>query len=720
MNPVRLRIRLRGIVQGVGFRPFVHSLARRHGLNGFVLNTSAGLVTEVEGDPAELTLFRHALSAEAPPLAWVQETETTELPATGEIGFGIRESQAVTGEFALISPDVATCAACLADIADPANRRFSYPFTNCTNCGPRYTIIRDIPYDRPNTTMAEFPMCPACQAEYDDPADRRFHAQPNACPVCGPSLSAPIEEARRRLAAGEILAIKGLGGYHLACDARNEAAVRSLRARKRRSDKPFAVMARNLAAAESLCEVTETDRAALLGPCHPIVILPSRQEWPAVAPGNPTLGVMLPYAPLHHLLFEGAPYDVLVMTSGNLSEEPIVVHNVEAVTRLGGVADWFLTHNRDIYMRADDSVVRAFEGRQRVLRRSRGFAPQTLDLGRAVPELLAVGGELKNAFCLTKGHHAILSQHIGDLENYETLVFFQETLANLKKLFRVGPRAIAHDLHPGYLSTRFALEIPNLPKIGVQHHHAHIASCMLENGLDGEVTGVAFDGTGYGTDGAIWGGEFLVAGYAGFTRRVHIRYASLAGGDAAIREPWRSALAYVPHVAGVQEQKQRVVRRMIETGLNTVQTSSCGRLFDAVAAIIGLRHEVNFEGQAAIELEAIADPSVDTRYEFCLAGEELDFRPAIQSIAASSEPRPVIAARFHNTVADAIVHTCRHIGLPRVCLSGGTFQNIKLLSRIVPALRRAGFTVYLHEKVPPNDGGIALGQAAIAAASAPW
>ena len=714
MSQTRLRIRLRGIVQGVGFRPFVHNLALRHGLNGFVLNSSAGLVTEVEGDAAKLASFRAALLTEAPPLAWIQDSEATELAPTGEAGFTIRDSLALTGEFALISPDVATCAECLRDIDDPSNRRYGYAFTNCTNCGPRYTIIRDIPYDRPNTTMAAFHMCAACRAEYDNPADRRFHAQPNACPDCGPALSGSIAEAQRRLAAGEIVAIKGLGGFHLACDARSETAVCRLRTRKKRSDKPFAVMTRYV---EAIAEASETDYAALRSPSHPIVILRARVNWPAVAPGNPTVGVMLPYTPLHHLLFRDAPFDALVMTSGNLSEEPIVVDNREAETRLKGVADWYLTHDRDIYMRADDSVVRSFEGRARVLRRSRGYAPQTLDLGRNVPELLAVGGELKNAFCLTKGRHAILSQHIGDLENYETLVFLEETLGNLKKLFRVEPGAIAHDLHPGYLSTRYALGIEGLPKIGVQHHHAHIASCMLENGLDGEVTGVAFDGTGYGTDGAIWGGEILSASYASFTRLAHIRYAPLAGGDAAVREPWRAALAYVERVKGVPEQKQRVVRRMIETGLNTVQTSSCGRLFDAVAAIIGLRHEVNFEGQAAIELEAIALDREERRYEFELREGELDFRPAFAEIAASREERGVIAARFHNTVAEAIVAACREADLERVCLSGGTFQNMRLLGRVVPALRRAGFAVYLHEKVPPNDGGIALGQAAVAAAT---
>ena len=431
---------------------------------------------------------------------------------------------------------------------------------------------------------------------------------------------------------------------------------------------------------------------------------------------------MLPYTPLHHLLFQDAPYDALVMTSGNLSEEPIVVDNQDALAapaRRGRLVPHPQPRHLHARRRFRGPQLRRPPSESSAARAAMRHRPSTWDA--PFPSCSPCGGELKNAFCLTKGHHAILSQHIGDLENYETLVFFQETLANLKKLFRVEPRAIAHDLHPGYLSTRYALDIPDLPKIGVQHHHAHIASCMLENGLDGEVIGVAFDGTGYGTDGAIWGGEFLVAGYAGFTRRAHIRYAPLAGGDAAIRQPWRSALAYVRCIEGVPEERQRVVRRMIETGLNTVQTSSCGRLFDAVAALIGLRLEVNFEGQAAIELEAIADLAVEARYDFALTGDELDFRPAIESIAASHEPRPTIAARFHNTVAAAIVETVRQIGresgLQRVCLSGGTFQNMKLLAGTVPALRSAGFEVYLHEKVPPNDGGIALGQAAIAACS---
>jgi hydrogenase maturation protein HypF len=741
----RVRIRLRGIVQGVGFRPFVHNLAWELKLGGYVLNSSAGLVAEVEGDPAALERFIQTVTQQPPPLAWVQEAECSELDALGEESFAIRPSATATGEFALVSPDVATCADCRGDVADPAGRRFGYPFTNCTNCGPRYTIIRDIPYDRPKTTMAGFAMCAACRAEYEDPRNRRFHAQPNACPECGPSLwggppglpsqNDALHQARSRLAAGEILAIKGLGGFHLACDARNESAVRRLRARKRRSDKPFALMARDLAAIEEVCEVSDADRAALTSPRSPIVILPRKAEAAlpeAIAPGNRTIGIMLPYTPLHHLLFADAPYGLLVMTSGNLSEEPIVVSNGEAQQRLAGVADWFLLHNRDIYMRVDDSVVRTFEGAERVLRRSRGYAPLTMDLGRAVPELLACGGELKNAFCLTKGRHAILSQHIGDLENYETLVFFEETLANLKRLFRVEPHAVAYDLHPLYLSTRYALDIPNLPKVGVQHHHAHIASCMAENGLSGQVIGVAFDGSGYGPDGAIWGGEFLVAGYAGFERRAHLRYIPLAGGDAAVREPWRAALGYlVDSGAGafacqfVPEERVRIVRLMIEKGVNTVRTSSCGRLFDAVAAIVGLRQAVTFEGQAAIELEMAAQDGVAERYPFEIEGDgpwELDFRPAIERIvreAAAGVPQGVVSARFHNTLADAIVETCRRIRgetkLARVCLSGGTFQNMRLLTTAAPALRAAGFQVVLHAKVPPNDGGIALGQAAIAA-----
>jgi hydrogenase maturation protein HypF len=712
----RVRITLGGIVQGVGFRPFVYRLARQHGLAGFARNTASGLVIEVEGDAVDS--FAAAVRAEAPPLARVDSAELVELPCAGERDFTIRASGAPSDEFAMIAPDVATCDACLREIRDPADRRHEYPFTNCTGCGPRYTIIGNTPYDRPNTTMRGFTMCPACRAEYEDPADRRYHAQPNACPECGPSLSMPIGEIRERLARGEILAIKGLGGFHLACDAANREAVERLRARKRRSQKPFALMCPDLEVVRALCDLSAADRAVLESRERPIVVLPRRGEALShCAPGVRTLGVMLPYTPLHHLLFDRAPYAALVMTSGNLSEEPIVVANEQAHERLGAIADAVVTHNRDIYMRADDSIVQTVDGSPRLLRRSRGYAPGVIELPFDCGELLACGADLKNTFCLVKGRHAILSPHIGDLEHYETQRFFEETLANLKKLFRVSPRVVAHDLHPLYASTRFAESLDGVRRIPVQHHHAHIASSMAENGLDGDVLGVAFDGTGYGTDGCIWGGEFLVARYSGFERYDHLRYFPLAGGDAAVREPWRAALALAPGATfpGVPEASLRVVRRLLETGLHTVETSSCGRLFDAVAALIGLRTEVTYEGQAAIELEALADPAETGLYP----RDGLDFRPAIAAIRRDTAPAPAIAARFHNTVADAIVETCRRMradtGLNRVCLSGGTFQNRLLLSRVLPALRAAGLDVFLNLRVPPNDGGIALGQAIVAA-----
>jgi hydrogenase maturation protein HypF len=740
LPPTRRRVRaqLRGIVQGVGFRPFVHNLALELRLGGYVMNSSAGLVVEAEGDSDSIDCFILRLKDEAPPLAWIQSCEREELPTAGETAFRIRAS-VEAGEFSLVSPDIATCPECLRELLDPADRRYHYPFINCTRCGPRYTITEDIPYDRAKTTMVGFPLCPECRAEYEDPANRRYHAQPNACARCGPALSSTVEDAQRRLAAGEILAVKGLGGYHLACDARNESAVRTLRERKRRTGKPFAVMARDVAAAAEVCALSEADCAALASPRRPIVILP-RNAAPlpeAIAPANRTLGVMLPYAPLHHLLFDGAPYSLLVMTSGNLSEEPIVAETGEAETRLAPLADGFLHHNRPIHMRADDSVVRTFEGVERVLRRSRGFAPRPIHLGRELGELLACGGELKNCFCLTKGTHAILSQHIGDLENYETLVFFEQTLANLKRLFRVTPRAVAHDLHPLYMSSNFARSL-GLPLVGVQHHHAHIASCMAENALEGEVIGVAFDGTGYGTDGAIWGGEFLVAGYAGFQRPFHLRYVPLAGGDAAIREPWRAALAYLTDAIGtralqlwqelpqcpanpVDPRSLRTVAHMMAAGVNTARSSSCGRLFDAVAALTGLRRSVTYEGQAAIELEAAAQAGEAAPYPFAFDADTLDFRPAIERIALdaiSGVAAPEISARFHNTVAEAITETCfkirRDTRLGRVCLSGGTFQNMLLLKLATRGLRQAGFEVFLHAQVPPNDGGIALGQAVIA------
>jgi hydrogenase maturation protein HypF len=747
----RKQIRVSGIVQGIGFRPFVYRLAERFRLHGWVQNTSEGVQMEVEGNLEAIDSFLQGLAGEPPPFAHIEEIAVTELPPSGETGFAILQSAEEDGQFVLVSPDLATCEDCRSDFTHPENRRFGYPFTNCTNCGPRYTIIRDIPYDRHRTTMAAFQMCPACQAEYDDPAGRRYHAQPNACGVCGPSLilepgepaggsAEIISEAQRLLAAGQVLAIKGLGGFHLACDAENDTAVRQLRERKRRSDKPFGLMAPDLETIEQFCFVSDADREALLSVERPIVILPRRipsLTSSAVSPGNKTLGVMLPYTPLHHLLFDGATYRVLVMTSGNMSEEPIMTRNDEARERLGGVADAFLFHNRDIYMRTDDSVVRSFEGQPRVLRRSRGYAPLPIDLGAAMPEVLACGAGLKNTVCLTKGRYALLSQHIGDLENYKTLQFFRETLEQMKKMFRVKPRVAAYDLHPNYLSTRFALELDGVEKIGVQHHHAHVVSCMAENHLNGKVIGVAFDGTGYGLDCQIWGGEFLIAGLADFERRAHFRYVPLAGGDQAIREPWRAALSYLMETFGAERpwldlppgreiaaKKLEFVETMIRRRVNTVQTSSCGRLFDAVASILGLRHEVSYEGQAAIELEMIACEGVGESYSFEIEDGEpwqVDMRPAIHSIVDDVRrgvPAGVISARFHNAVAAVVTEVCGRLRkaekLNRVCLSGGTFQNVYLLTRALAGLRGNGFEVFLHSRVPANDGGVSLGQAVVA------
>ncbi len=732
---MRKQIRIRGTVQGVGFRPFVRNLARRLGIGGFVRNTEAGveIEAEIEGEGRQIAVFLERLRTECPPLARIAEIDVADLEPAGETGFEIRQSARPVGDFALVPPDIATCDDCLRDLNDPANRRYLYPFTNCTNCGPRYTIIQDVPYDRAATTMAGFRMCGACEAEYHEPSDRRFHAQPNACAECGPRISAALEEVRGWLADGRIVAIKGLGGYHLACDAANDGAVRLLRERKRRGNKPFALMVCSLKDAARLCLVDDEAARELTGPRRPIVLLRRRPEAmvsTAVAPGLPDLGVMLPYTPLHHLLFAGGEFRALVMTSGNLSEEPIVSRE-EELPRLRHLADRFLTHNRPIRTAVDDSVVRLFRGRPVVLRRSRGFAPAPIDLGRPLPALAAAGGEIKNTFCLTTGHYGILSQHIGDLENYETLVFFRETLDHMQRFFRVKPCAVAHDLHPGYLSTRAALEM-NLPAIGVQHHHAHAASCMAEHRLEGKAIGVAFDGTGYGTDGAIWGGEVLVCDYAGFERRFHLRYIPLAGGDTAVREPWRAALAYLrdaglgpadaPALAGVDERRMRVVSTMIDRRFQTVDTSSCGRLFDAVSALLGVCLESRYEAEAAMELEAIADGDT-AAFGFELSGEEIDLRETVRALAGAlrrGDSVATLAARFHHTLARAIVAACGQVrrtdGLRRVCLSGGSFQNMRLLETTVAGLERAGFEVYWQSEVPPNDGGLSLGQAVIACA----
>jgi hydrogenase maturation protein HypF len=739
-STIRKRIEVRGIVQGVGFRPFVYRIAQHWGIHGFVLNSSQGVVIEAESDEVAMGRFLEALQHELPPLARIDELKTAVLEPRGEQSFLIHHSE-VSGKFSLVPPDVAMCDDCRRELLSADDRRFRYPFTNCTNCGPRYSIIRDIPYDRPKTTMDEFPMCAQCQAEYEDPANRRFHAEPNACSECGPTLSGVgLEGTRSLLAEGAVVAIKGLGGFHLACNAFDSSAVDRLRERKRRSGKAFAIMPRDLETAERLCYLNRAERESLLSARRPIVLLQARKEIgiaPGVAPGQNRLGVMLPYTPLHQLLFEGArSFDALVMTSGNLSEEPIVCDNHAALARLRGLADHFLLHNRRIQTRVDDSVVQVFEGREYPVRRSRGYAPEPIDLGRPVREILACGGDLKNTLCLTKGHYAILSQHMGDLENLETMDFFRETLGHLKRFFRVSPAAAAYDLHPNYLSTRFALEESGMPTVGVQHHHAHIASCMADNGLSGPVIGVALDGTGYGTDGQIWGGEFLVCDYAKFERRAHLRYTPLPGGDSAIRQPWRSALAYLRESFGnealslvsrlmpsVPPTRIAFVNTMIERGIQTVQTSSCGRLFDALASITGVRHEVTYEGQAAIELEMIA--AADSQaYPFQLTQDDpvvIDTRPLIESAvrdALAGEAPGVISARFHRTLGRIIAEICIRVRasdhLNRVCLSGGTFQNLRLLEHAVSGLRKLGFEVYVHRHVPPNDGGLSLGQALIA------
>ena len=750
---VRKAIAVCGIVQGVGFRPYIHRLAVERQLVGRVCNTAAGVSIEVQGPSAAVDDFLARLPAEAPPLARITEISVHDVPCNGDQDFQILTTHRDTPVSTLIAPDVAVCEECLHEMFDPGNRRYCYPFINCTNCGPRFTIVRDIPYDRPFTTMAVFRMCPACRAEYEDPRDRRFHAQPNACWACGPRVELwdgegkhiagadPVGETILRLQQGAVAAIKGLGGFHLACDAANVDAVRTLRERKRRVEKPFAVMAPDLDAVEQFCVVDATARQLLRSVQRPIVLLPRRDNAAIaheVAPFNRYLGAFLPYTPLHYLLFAGAPFAGLVMTSGNLSEEPICIANHEAVRRLRQLADVFLVHNRDILLRCDDSVVRLSGARPRQLRRSRGFVPVPVFLRDEVPPVLAVGGELKNTICLTKGRHAFLSQHIGDLENAESYSFFKEAVEHLRRILEIEPAAIAYDLHPNYFSTRWALEQVGLRQIGVQHHHAHIASCMAENHLGGRVIGFALDGTGYGTDGHIWGGEVLLADYGGFERAAHLAYVPLPGGEAAIREPWRMAVSYLVHhfgcdfvrdlplVANVAEKTLNVLFRMMEQGINSPLTSSCGRLFDAVAALAGLRREVNYEAQAAIELE-MAIPSYydESAYPFDLLddgeGWIIDTRAVFEGILRDLSREVTagdISRRFHNGLVEVLcaiaVRLRERSALERVCLSGGTFQNAYLFERVCHRLRDAGFQVFTHGEVPAGDGGLSLGQALVA------
>ncbi|MBC6934829.1 MAG: carbamoyltransferase HypF [Chloroflexi bacterium] len=743
-------IHITGVVQGVGFRPFVYKLARQHGLVGWVRNTSAGVDIRAEGEPESLQAFLDALTAQAPPLARIDSLTAADSPPEYHAAFEIRYSEAQQGAFQPISPDIALCADCRHELLDPADRRCRYPFINCTNCGPRFTIITDIPYDRPLTTMADFALCAACEAEYHDPADRRFHAQPVACPDCGPQVwledgggttargDAAIRQAVDTLRAGKILAIKGLGGFHLACDATNAAAVTELRRRKGRVAKPFALMMADLEMVKRHCLVSEVEARMLTSPAAPIVLLRRRPEAAAVAaevaPGQAVLGVMLPYTPLHVLLFEdGMP--PLVMTSGNLSEEPIVTDNAEARARLPALADAFLMHDRSIHIRTDDSVMRVFNDEELPVRRSRGYAPYPVRLPFDMPPMLAVGAELKNTFCVTRDSYAFMSHHIGDLENYETALSFEQGITHFERLFRIQPQQIIHDQHPDYLSTRYAqtrAEAEGLPRLAVQHHHAHIAACMAENRHPGDrpVIGVCFDGTGYGTDGTIWGGEFLIADYRGFERAAHLKPLPLPGGDAATRKPARIALAYLlacglapdddlPPLRALPPVERDIIHKQVAAGLNTPLTSSMGRLFDAVSALAGICQAVTYEGQAAIELEAVVDPAESGAYDFDTA-DVINPADALRQIVAdyrAGVSPAAIAARFHNGAArmirDACLRLSERYGLDEVALSGGVFQNVTLLGKTLPLLCQAGLRVYTHRLVPPNDGGLALGQAAI-------
>ncbi len=754
----RHAIAVSGIVQGVGFRPFVYDLATRLGLNGFVRNETGGVLIEVEGELDSLERFFGELTSRPPPLARIDDVRWSMRRPRGDPRFRIENSQSEGSSSIFVSPDVATCDLCLRELFDPGDRRYRYPFLNCTHCGPRLTIVRAAPYDRQRTTMASFAMCPACRAEYEDPRDRRFHAQPIACPACGPRLrvldsrghEVETQEALNfgvaLLKQGKIVALKGLGGYHLACLAGDGKAVAELRKRKQRDQKPLAIMVEDVAAARDLCEVSPAEEAVLRSSGRPIVLLrrrPGAKIAPLVAPANPTLGVMLPYTPLHHVILRelnGAP---LVMTSGNRSDEPIAYDDEDAVARLAAIADVFLTHDRPIHLRCDDSVTRIVASEELPLRRSRGYAPAPLELPLACPvPTLALGGQLKVTFALGRGRHAFLSHHLGDLDYYEAYRASVESINHYQGLFAFTPELIVHDLHPDYATTRYAAEIDSaIPRLAVQHHHAHVASCMADNGLDLPVIGVAFDGTGFGTDGAVWGGEFLTGDYRGFSRAAHFRYVALPGGEQAIREPWRMAAAYLADAdQGDSLLAERVprpalaaVQRLIDRRTNCPDTSSVGRLFDAVAALAGVRDRVSYEGQAAMELEWLAtevSPADVAPFDFVLIENPandspilIDTRPLFTELAAGLRrgcPAPIIAGRFHSTLVEIVAQVCCRLrqrsGLDVVVLSGGVFQNALLTTEVVARLERAGFRVHRHRRVPPGDGGLSLGQLAVAAA----
>ncbi len=769
---IRRRIQVGGVVQGVGFRPYIYRLASQERLVGTIANDTSGVTIEVEGTDAAVESFLRRLPKEIPPLALVSSIAVLQIPAIGEDGFRILHSDARGAISAQIPADAATCADCLREMMDPADRRYRYPFINCTNCGPRFTITRSIPYDRPQTSMSAFPMCAPCQAEYDDPLNRRFHAQPNACWTCGPSLSLVdcsgasiaavdcIEEVTRRILAGEILAIKGIGGFHLVVDATNEAAVMKLRLRKHRFGKPLAVMFKDADAVSTQCVTSALERSLLMRVERPIVLIHRKSHdliAHSVAPDLPWFGAFLPYAPLHHLLFASGTVKALVMTSANLTDEPIAIDNNEALARLAQIADAFLIHDREILQRCDDSVLQIVEGHPQILRRARGFVPLALKLPLHAPPLLAVGGHLKNTFCLAAGHNAYQSQHLGDLENLPGMQFFEEALTHFKHTFEVEPEVIAHDMHPRYSSTQWAQK-QNLPRLPVQHHHAHIASCMAEHDQTGRVIGLALDGTGFGTDGHIWGGEVLLCTYSEFARFGHLKYAPMPGGDAAIREPWRMAFSqllasmgeqvFAPQTVkrlGASQSSMRLMQRMIGRGINSPMTSSCGRLFDAAAALITQRHFADYEAQAAIELEAkagfnegqISAAMADPVYGIRIIPGSTNWSPEVgNSIPWQLDPAPLFRAimadldagqdasaisyRFHEAVAHAYVELAvlarTFTGIERLCLSGGVVHNRLLVHLLQTKLKHSGFAVYLPRLVSPGDGGLSYGQAVVAAA----
>ncbi|HEU4946711.1 MAG TPA: carbamoyltransferase HypF [Kribbella sp.] len=746
---VRSRVLVAGVVQGVGFRPFVYALARELGLSGQVGNTAAGVVAEVEGPAAAVAAFGRRVRTDAPPLAVVSTVVPESLPPVGGTEFVILDSTAGAGR-TLVSPDVATCADCLAEFADPSDRRYRHPFISCTNCGPRFTIITGLPYDRPATTMADFPLCPDCAREYADPADRRFHAQPIACPACGPQLQLvqpgletaydedALAAAHALLIDGAILAVKGLGGYHLVCDAGDQAVVTTLRKRKDRGDKPFAVMAADLDVVRRIASVDAAEEELLTGIRHPIVLLrrrPGAAVAEAVAPGNPDLGVMLPYTPLHQLLFDQPGPCVLVMTSGNQSGEPIVTNDDEAETRLAGLADAWLGHDRPIHVPCDDSVVRIVDRTELPVRRSRGYAPFPIDLPVPVRPALAVGGDLKNTFCLGDGQYAWLSAHVGDMDDLATLDAFERAEQHLEQLTGVRPELLVTDKHPSYRSRQWAqLNAAGREVIGVQHHHAHLASVMAEHRYEGQVIGFAFDGTGFGDDGAVWGGEVLLADYDGFVRDAHLTYVPLPGGDAGVRNPCRMALSHLraaglpwdrrlPSVRACGGPELELLDVQLTKDIACAPTSSMGRLFDAVSSLAGVCHRAGYEAQAAIELEGLtsADRGLGA-YEFAIAGEQIDPAPVltgvVQDVLAGVAPG-VVGARFHRGIAELMVTLAERAraarGLSTVALSGGVFVNRVLLSATIAALTAAGFTVLRHHRVPPTDAGLALGQLAVAA-----